>query len=121
MTDDTQPDLRLILRNTEKAASDIRTVRDATERLTSGWGYRLDAIEARLTGLEQRFASREAAAVADLFGRLNAIVTEMPMTKWQLDAVQKRFAELADMLMAISERRPEFPNRCDNDEPMWVE
>ena len=27
------------------------------------------------------------------------------------DAVQKRFAELADMLMAISECRPEFPNR----------
>ncbi len=121
MTDDTQPDLRLLMRLVEKAASDIRTVRDATERLTSGWGYRLDAIEARLTGLEQRFASREAAAVADLFGRLNVIVTEMPMTKWQLDAVQKQFAELADMLAAISERRPEFPNRRDNEEPMWVE
>ncbi len=43
------------------------------------------------------------------------------MTKWQLYAVQKRFAELADMLAAISERWPEFPNRRDNDEPMWVE
>src|SRR3984957_16948442 len=100
-----------------KAAADIRTVREATERLTKGWGWRLDAIEARLTGLEQRFASREAAAVADIFGRLNAIVIEMPMAKYQLDAVQKRFTELADMLMAISQSRPEeFPNRRRGDD-----
>jgi hypothetical protein len=88
MTDGTQPHLHIILRNSERAASDVRTVREATELLAASWGPRLDAIEARLVGLEQRFASRDAASVADIFGRLNAIVTEMPMTKWQLDAAK---------------------------------
>jgi hypothetical protein len=47
MSDDTQrvatPDLKLVLRNTEKSARDVQAALEATERL-----------EARLIGLEQR-------------------------------------------------------------------
>ncbi len=51
MTDDTQPpvalaDLRLILRNTEKAASDLRSLREAVEDMATSLGRRLTAIEA---------------------------------------------------------------------------
>ena len=63
MSDDTQrvatADLKLVLRNTEKSARDAQAALEATERLALSVSPRFNAIEAWLTGLEQRMTALE--------------------------------------------------------------
>ena len=68
MTDDTTtPDLRLILRNTEKAASDVRSLREALEDMAASLGRRLTAIEASQRALEDRVTTLEKTATSTIF------------------------------------------------------
>lgn len=63
MSDDTQriltTDLKLVLRNAEKASRDAEAAFEATERLVIGVGARFDALESRTSGLERRLAAVE--------------------------------------------------------------
>jgi hypothetical protein len=96
MTDDTLPDLRLILRNTENAARDSQAALDAATRaeiLLVGVIPRLEAIENRLASIERRQHD-----VEDSISR-------------SLMLLRRR-----ETWVELHER-----NRRDNDEPMWVE
>ena len=53
-------DLRLILRNTERASRAAQAAFDATERLVVSVGNRFDALESRMTAVESRMASLES-------------------------------------------------------------
>jgi hypothetical protein len=118
MTDDTQPpvalaDLRLILRNTEKATRDAQAAVAACERLIGGLGARFEAIEARLVAIEQRQSAMEVS-----IARRNQMLTDL-LNGGDVDTVSLRIKEMAS-IMTMIEPTPAFPNRR-NDEPMWVE
>jgi hypothetical protein len=96
MTDDTLPDLRLILSNTENAARDSQAALDAATRAEIplvGVIPRLEAIENRLASIERRQHD-----VEDSISR-------------SLMLLRRR-----ETWVELHER-----NRRDNDEPMWVE
>ena len=79
MDDDTQrvstPDLRLILRNTEKTARDAEAALEVTERLVTGVGARFDALEGRMSALERRVGGLERAT--DSIARSNHRIEQM--------------------------------------------
>jgi len=52
-------DLKLVLRNTEKASRDAEAALEATLRLATSVGARFDALESRMSSLETRMTSIE--------------------------------------------------------------
>jgi hypothetical protein len=52
-------DLKLVLRNTEKASGDTEAALEATERLVVSIGARFDSIESRISTLESRMTGLE--------------------------------------------------------------
>ena len=109
MTDDTTtPDLRLILRNTEKAASDVRSLREALEDMAASLGRRLTAIEASQRALEDRVTTLETRAMSTIFARLRAQIEEVPLLPRQINEAREHFEELG-RLLAI--KRPVWPYR----------
>jgi hypothetical protein len=116
MTDDTQPtvalaDLRLILRNTEKATRDAQASVAAVERLIGGLGARFDAIEARQAAIEQRLSAQEVS-----IARRNQMLTDI-LNGGDVDSVAQRVKEMASVMTMIEP--PAFPNRRDVE--LWVE
>ena len=61
MTDEATPDLTLLVRRAEKAASDAQGAVAAMERLFATFAPRVDSIEARLEGIERRQSMLEAS------------------------------------------------------------
>jgi hypothetical protein len=117
MTD--EPDLRLILRNTEKLTSDVRSLREAIEDMSTSLGRRLAAIEASQRVLEDRVTTLETRAVSTIFARLRAQIEEVPLLPRQIIEAREHFEELGRLL---SIKQPVWPYRArDDDEGMPVE
>ena len=79
MSDETTPvvtaDLKLVLRNADRAARNAAAAFEASERLVTGIGARFDAVESRLTGLELRMSSVERGV--DGIARSNHRIEQM--------------------------------------------
>jgi hypothetical protein len=86
------------MRLVEKAASDIRSLREAIEDMAASFGKRLAAIEASQRVLEDRVTTLETRAVSTIIARLRAQVEEAPMTQRQIDNVREHFSELVRLL-----------------------
>jgi hypothetical protein len=59
MSDTSNVDLKLILRNTETASRDAKAALEATLRFAASFDGRLTALEARIGALETRFTALE--------------------------------------------------------------
>jgi hypothetical protein len=75
MSDETTPvvtaDLKLVLRNADRAARNAAAAFEASERLVTGIGARFDAVESRLTGWSCGCRPSKEALTA-LLGRITA-------------------------------------------------
>jgi hypothetical protein len=82
--------------------------------MIGGLGARFEAIEGRLAALEQRQSLTEVSVA-----RRNQMLTDL-LNGGDVDTVSLRIKEMAS-IMTMIEPTPAFPNRRNNDEPMWVE
>ncbi len=87
----TNPDLKLILRNTGHASRDALAALEATDRLATSIGARFDAIDGRLSAMESRMVGVERQVTG---------------TETGMDAIARSNHRMEQMLADIVARFP---------------
>jgi septal ring factor EnvC (AmiA/AmiB activator) len=91
-------DLRLVLRNTEKASCNAAAALEATERLVVSIGARFDSIDSRISTLESRASTVES--------RLTGVERRIGAVEHGLDGIARSNHRIEQMLADIAGRLP---------------